>query len=126
MAFMNERETRQAEHVLIEPACPGEIAHVQAGLLDAEQGQGSHAGKIARTYAVRSTTPMPNSFSWTSSMRLGASIITSRPALFFGKAMNSRISLRPPKSDTQRSKPNAAPPCGGAPYSKASMRKPNL
>jgi hypothetical protein len=43
-------------------------------------------------------TSSPSSFSCTPSMGEGASIITSRPALFFGKAMNSRMSLRPPKS----------------------------
>jgi hypothetical protein len=42
----------------------------------------------------------------------GASIITSRPALFLGKAMNARMSLRPPRSATHRSKLKAAPPCG--------------
>ena len=31
----------------------------------------------------------------------------------------------PPNIATSLSKPNARPPCGGAPYSKASIKKPN-
>ncbi len=55
-------------------------------------------------------------------MVAGASIITSRPELFFGNAIKSRIVSCPPKIATNRSKPKAIPPCGGAPYSKAQKR----
>ncbi len=40
----------------------------------------------------------------------GASSITSRPLLFFGKAMQSRMLSRPAKRLTQRSRPYARPP----------------
>ena len=40
--------------------------------------------------------------------------------------MMSRIDSYPPSSMTIRSQPNAMPPCGGAPYWKASSRKPNF
>ena len=33
---------------------------------------------------------------------------------------------RPPSASTMRSRPNAMPPCGGAPYCSASSRKPNF
>jgi hypothetical protein len=55
----------------------------------------------------------------------GESIITSRPELFLGKAMKSRMLSAPPNREQSRSKPKAMPPWGGAPYSKASSRKPN-
>ena len=55
----------------------------------------------------------------------GVSIITSRPALFFGNAMVSLIESSPAKSATHRSNPKAIPPCGGAPYLKAPIRNPN-
>ena len=55
----------------------------------------------------------------------GVSIITSLPELFFGKAMKSLIESVPPIKEQRRSNPNAIPPCGGAPYSKASKRNPN-
>ncbi len=47
------------------------------------------------------------------------------PAVFFGKAITSRIVLSPAMSMTSRSSPGAIPPCGGAPYLNASSRKPN-
>ena len=59
------------------------------------------------------------------SMGPGASSMTSRPLLFLGKAMQSRMLSRPAKIDTKRSRPKASPACGGAPYLKALMRKPN-
>lgn len=67
----------------------------------------------------------PSSSSCSCSTREGASIITSRPELFFGKAMQSRMLSSPAKSETSLSKPKAIPPCGGAPYLKAFIRKPN-
>ena len=45
----------------------------------------------------------------------GASIITSLPELFFGKAIKSRMVSCPPRIATNLSNPNANPPCGGAP-----------
>lgn len=41
--------------------------------------------------------------------------------LRFGKAMTSRIDSAPVMIITSRSRPNASPPCGGAPYSRASI-----
>jgi len=41
-------------------------------------------------------------------------------------AMTSRIDSAPAISITRRSRPNAMPPCGGAPYLSASSRKPNF
>jgi hypothetical protein len=55
----------------------------------------------------------------------GLSIITSRPELFLGKAIKSLITSAPPNKEHKRSKPKAIPPCGGAPNSKAFIKKPN-
>jgi hypothetical protein len=55
----------------------------------------------------------------------GESIITSRPELFFGNAMKSRIESAPPKIEHSLSNPKAIPACGGAPNSNAFIRKPN-
>ena len=51
-----------------------------------------------------------------------------RPEALFvlGKAIISRIESSPVSRAINRSKPKAMPPWGGAPYSKASSRKPNL
>ena len=76
-------------------------------------------------YSVSAVVTSFNSFNCASSMVAGASIITSRPALFYGKAMKSRMTSAPPRIDTNLSKPKAKPPCGGAPYSKALIKKPN-
>ena len=51
-----------------------------------------------------------SSSSWVWSILDGASIITSRPWLFFGKAMKSRMDSLPANSVQTRSKPNARPP----------------
>ena len=40
--------------------------------------------------------------------------------------MTSRIESSRASRATMRSQPNAMPPCGGAPYWKASSRKPNF
>src|SRR5690554_4204697 len=66
-----------------------------------------------------------NSSNCALSMVAGASIITSRPELFLGNAIKSRMVSCPPKIATKRSKPKAKPPCGGAPTWKAFIRKPN-
>ena len=55
----------------------------------------------------------------------GDSFMVSRPELFFGNAMVSRMESSSARMLTKRSKPKARPPCGGAPYLKASIRKPN-
>src|SRR5688572_4612134 len=57
---------------------------------------------------------------------VGAPVRRSWPRWVFGKAMTSRIASAPAISVTRRSKPNAMPPCGGAPYCSASSRKPNF
>ncbi len=53
---------------------------------------------------------------------------TSRscPRCVLGNAITSRIDSAPVMSATMRSRPNAMPPCGGAPYCSASSRKPNF
>ena len=56
----------------------------------------------------------------------GASSIGSVPDWVLGKAMTSRMFVWPASSAAQRSMPSAIPPCGGAPYSKASRTAPNL
>jgi LysM repeat protein len=56
----------------------------------------------------------------------GASAIMSRAAWFLGKAITSRMLGSSASSITRRSMPGAMPPCGGAPYSNASSRWPNL
>ena len=52
--------------------------------------------------------------------------MTSRALCVFGKAMTSRIDGRFAMSMTRRSRPKARPPCGGVPYWKASIMKPNF
>ena len=49
----------------------------------------------------------------------------SRPILFFGNAITSRIDSVPVNMAQSLSNPKAIPPCGGAPYSNAFIRKPN-
>ena len=56
----------------------------------------------------------------------GAAVSGSKPPPDFGNAMTSRIESVPASSATIRSQPKAMPPCGGAPYLKASSRKPNF
>ena len=51
-----------------------------------------------------------SSSSWIWSISEGESIITSRPWLFFGNAMKSRMVSWPPKRAQTRSKPKARPP----------------
>ena len=66
-----------------------------------------------------------NSSNCASAIVEGDSVITSRPILFLGKAMKSRMLSCPPNNEQSLSKPNANPACGGAPYSKAFIKKPN-
>ena len=66
-----------------------------------------------------------NSSSCLSSMNDGASSMTSRPLLFLGNAMQSRILSRPANMLTKRSKPKANPAWGGAPYLNAFIKNPN-
>ena len=49
----------------------------------------------------------------------------SMARLFFGKAITSRMLCSPQISITSRSKPNAIPPCGGAPSRNARSKWPN-
>ena len=69
---------------------------------------------------------MESSRSCFSSTGDGAFDMTSRALCVFGKAMTSRIDGRFAMSMTRRSRPNARPPCGGVPYWKASIMKPNF
>ena len=66
-------------------------------------------------YFSNGTSERYNSSNCAGSIGEGPSSITSRPALFFGKAIKSRIESTPPNNEQSRSKPNAKPPCGGAP-----------
>ena len=56
------------------------------------------------------SSAMLSSSSCAGSRTEGASIIVSRPELFLGNAMQSRIESRPAKRLTQRSRPYAKPP----------------
>ena len=55
----------------------------------------------------------------------GACVSRSCARCVFGNAITSRIESAPAIIVTMRSRPNAIPPCGGAPYCSASSRKPN-
>ena len=57
---------------------------------------------------------------------VGASVSRSAAVCVFGNAMTSRMLSVPAMSITMRSRPNAMPPCGGAPNFSASSRKPNF
>ncbi len=67
---------------------------------------------------------IPSSRNWRSGTGEGASHIRSVPRAVLGNGMTSRIEVSPARIMTRRSKPRAMPPCGGAPYSSASSRKP--
>ena len=54
----------------------------------------------------------------------GAPVSGSAPEVAFGKAITSRMLSRPARIATNRSIPIAIPPCGGAPYLRASKRNP--
>src|SRR5690606_37668629 len=69
-----------------------------------------------------STNFICNSSNCFASMVEGASIMTSLPLLFLGKAITSRMDSLPPSKAQSLSNPHAIPPCGGAPYSKAPKR----
>ena len=68
----------------------------------------------------------PRSLSCFSSTSEGASTIRHVAFWVFGNAMTSLISSSPRSNVTIRSSPSAIPPCGGAPYLRASSRNPNL
>ena len=53
---------------------------------------------------------IPNSSNCSLSTVEGALIITSRPALFFGKAIQSRLLSTPAKIETNQTNPKAIPP----------------
>jgi tricorn protease len=67
---------------------------------------------------------IPNSFNWRSGTVDGASHMRSVPFAVLGNAITSRIEVSPASNITNRSRPKAMPPWGGAPYSKASSKKP--
>ena len=76
-------------------------------------------------YSLGSSMRRQSSSSWVWSMVDGDSFMTSRPELFLGKAITSRIVSSPARIETNRSNPSARPPCGGAPNLNAFIRKPN-
>ena len=84
----------------------------------------------APAYAVvRWGTPTkrrPSSSYWPGSGIDGASSIGSLPDCVLGNAITSRMFVWLASSAAQRSMPRAMPPCGGAPYSKASRTAPNF
>ena len=71
-------------------------------------------------------TESPRSLSCFSSTSEGASTMRHVAFWVLGNAMTSLISSSPRSSVTILSSPNARPPCGGAPYLRASSRNPNL
>ena len=60
-----------------------------------------------------------DSLSWIGSTSDGEFIMRSTPEPFLGKATISRILSVSSRTIKMRSKPGAAPACGGAPYLKA-------
>jgi pyruvate kinase len=68
-----------------------------------------YAYRFFHSPSFKSTIKFSSS-SWLWSIAEGASNITSRPELFFGNAIQSRIESNPANKDTQRSSPYAKPP----------------
>lgn len=60
-------------------------------------------------YEFAPSTLIASSFNCPADIVEGESIITSRPELFLGNAMKSRIESAPPKIEQSLSKPNAIP-----------------
>jgi translocation and assembly module TamB len=71
-------------------------------------------------------TRICNSRSCASLASVGASVMGSAAVWVFGKAITSRMLSAPAINIARRSRPNAMPPCGGAPNFSASSRNPNL
>ena len=69
---------------------------------------------------------IPSSRSTSCGIGVGAPVSGSEPEETFGNATIWRMSGSPAISATKRSSPIANPPCGGAPISSASSRKPNF
>ena len=65
---------------------------------------------IGHDYCLSTLTTILSSSNWPGSRTDGASIMVSRPELFFGNAIQSRIESRPANRLTQRSRPYAKPP----------------
>ena len=87
------------------------VAYLQPGIVVALLQLQRREGLYGRAYF----SDFGHSSSWSSSscagsIGLGLSFITSRPELFFGKAITSRIESRPASIDTNLSKPSARPP----------------
>src|SRR5699024_6313969 len=80
----------------------------------------------ASAWSSSGSKSTPASARWASVIGAGAWVSGWKPPPDFGKAMTSRVESPPAAPATMRSPPKAIPPCGGAPYSKASRRKPNL
>src|SRR5215510_11325248 len=90
----------------------------------------THDEPVARGFAGYvlggSRSRMCSSRSCRSSTGAGACVSRSCARCVFGNAMTSRIDSAPAISAARRSRPNAIPPCGGAPYLRASSRNPNF
>src|SRR5690606_5599927 len=93
----------------------GALSSVPDALLHEAVGTDDGAVEIEdqqRDHRVRK----PSSASCSASKGAGACVSGSPPRWFLGKAMVSRMLGTPASSMTSLSKPQATPPCGGAPY----------
>lgn len=63
-------------------------------------------------YCSGTATRSASSSNWVSAIGAGASTMTSRPALFFGKAMKSLMESAPPEERTETVKPESDAPVG--------------
>src|SRR5215218_1601516 len=92
---------------------PGElVVSGGQGILPHQHGGG--AGRVAEDHSLSFTTAIPSSSSCLGSTSDGASVIRSVAEAVLGKAITSRMVLRPARSITMRSRPRARPPWGGA------------
>src|SRR5471030_1733880 len=96
----------------------GEAGHNGCG------GQKDGGLMTKRYHLVSPRMVMPNSRRARSETVEGASHIRSVPRAVLGNGITSRMDVSPARSITRRSRPRAIPSCGGAPYSRASSRKP--
>ncbi len=81
--------------------------------------------KGARASDLSPASLIPKSRNCFGSTSAGDCDMRSMLRLFFGNAITSRMLCSPQISITRRSKPNAIPPCGGAPSRNARSKWPN-
>src|SRR5262249_55329864 len=119
-AGIHERHRVQRDQSARDQRCRGRTDHKKEGRparrLGKEKGARILKFLDARRYEDFSFASLiPNSRNWRGSTSAGDCDIKSIPRLFFGKAITSRIESSPQSNITNRSKPIAMPPCGGAP-----------